>query len=66
MRKKLEIAVKALKFYAVGNHYEYDSDIFKKYGVYLGKSVVDVSKLFTVKSFDEKQYRKDMFGEEDD
>lgn len=33
---------------------------------YLGKSVVDVSKLFTVKSFDEKQYRKDMFGEEDD
>lgn len=33
---------------------------------YLGKSVVDVSKLFTVKSFDEKQYRKDMFGEDDD
>lgn len=44
----------------------YDNGMFKKYGVYLGKSVVDVSKLFTVKSFDEKQYRKDMFGEEDD
>lgn len=33
---------------------------------YLGKAVGSIDDLFKVKSFNEKQYYKDMFGEEND
>lgn len=33
---------------------------------YLGKAIGSIDDLFKVKSFDEKQYYKDMFGEEND